>query len=216
VDAASIWPVLTGSAGTISTPSSPESSASAAFACTSPSARPRRGRARRTPARLPVHPRPAAHACRRRQDLRHAGNRRGFQAPVHPARRADRLGAAVEKERGPLTRPSIRLPNDGVVEALPAAREPRRVAIPLRWLGDSRWSRGHASTRWHLRCQYCHKLPLDHLLSAVPLIIKHRPEVRRALCKNVAKVPEATRTRPHPSRPNPRGAAYRRPCAVRP
>src|SRR6266516_3740484 len=42
------------------------------------------------------------------------------------------------------------------------------MRCPLRWLGVSRWSRGHASTRWYLRCRYFvnRSLP-DHLLSAV-------------------------------------------------
>ena len=35
-------------------------------------------------------------------------------------------------------------------------RRAARVASPLRWLGGSRWSRGHASTRWYLHCPYCH------------------------------------------------------------
>jgi hypothetical protein len=45
-----------------------------------------------------------------------------------------------------------------LVEALPARHVTRRrgaFASPLRWLGDSRWSRGHASTRWHLHCRNC-------------------------------------------------------------
>ena len=37
-----------------------------------------------------------------------------------------------------------------------ARRRAARVASPLRWLGGSRWSRGHASTRWYLHCPYCH------------------------------------------------------------
>ena len=56
--------------------------------------------------------------------------------------------------------PSILDTSVEVVEALPAlparGRCAARVASPLRWLGGSRWSRGHASTRWYLRCPNCH------------------------------------------------------------
>ena len=51
-----------------------------------------------------------------------------------------------------------RIPALDLVEALPARCEhpAARIASPLRWLGVSRWSRGHTSTRWYLHCPYCH------------------------------------------------------------
>jgi len=86
---------------------------------------------------------------------------------VRPPDAARETPAQAQKDGGPPRRPSNPVTNvgfgRGASDDLTVAA---RFASPLRWLGDSRWSRGHAPTRWYLRCQYSN-LSLDHLLSAM-------------------------------------------------
>ena len=69
----------------------------------------------------------------------------------------------AKKRRGAALERSLKTDTSvDFVEALSCMSSMRRdmrrdSRAPLRWLGDSRWSRGHASTRWYLHCPYCHR-----------------------------------------------------------